>query len=202
MRYYTFLDERGIHVPLSLKSTIAHVLQTSGKELFGTDSMVLNESLIYQLATEEGYMDPLRAFEKRRLYANVALDFVVPLGTAALMDDQVVSAVRKTHKGQYGIVDIISSAAEEDMKYKSQVPYMRHRNWHSADEEQHMQQMRQALNSVGWEKVLVRFKGVAPNAHNKICALNKYGSVVDRLLGYHEGEFVMDHAADWFVHNK
>eukprot|EP01031_Cornospumella_fuschlensis_P029535 gene29535-35649_t len=202
VRYYTFLDERGIHVPLILKTITANVLQASGKELFGTDSMVLNESLIYQLALQESYLEPLRAFRRRRLYANVDLDFVVPLGTAALMDDGRVSSIRRMYSGKYGIVDTISDAFEEDMKYGSIGGGGRRRSWHGAAEERHMSAMRRSLNSVGWEKVLVHFPGTLPNAHNKICALNKYGSVVDKLLGYPEGEFVMDHAAAWFAEHR
>jgi hypothetical protein len=61
------------------------------------------------------------------------------------------------------------------------------------------ERMEEALDAVGWEKVLVHFNSPLPLSHNKICALNKYPSWLNGLLGFEEGQFVMDQAADWLL---
>ena len=57
--------------------------------------------------------------------------------------------------------------------------------------------MADALDRCGWEKVLVHFDCVLPVAHNKIAAMTKFSDLIYNIMGYREGTFVMDHAADW-----
>ena len=57
--------------------------------------------------------------------------------------------------------------------------------------------MRESLHSVGWERVIVHFPGTIPLAHNKIAALSKFTSAVDKWLGFPEGRYLMDSAVAW-----
>jgi hypothetical protein len=64
--------------------------------------------------------------------------------------------------------------------------------------------MRKKLDLCGWEKMIVNFNGffntLLPLAHNKICALTKYPTwFYNGFLGFNEGKFVMDDAAEWLT---
>ena len=57
--------------------------------------------------------------------------------------------------------------------------------------------MRDKLDCLGWEKVIVYFPGNLPLAHNRIAALRKFPTFISRMLGFDQGNFVMDHAAEF-----
>jgi hypothetical protein len=201
VRYHTFLEEYGFYAPFFLKNAVSRLMLQSGQQLFGTDALVFNESLIYQLSTDPVYLEPLGAFRHRRMYANVDLDFVVPLGTAAAVDEDIVSAVRQRHAQQQGIVAVLRSSEDENAYRSSMVGAEKKRRL-VEPEEGHLQAMISGLNSVSWDKLLVRFPGRFPNAHNKICAITKYSAFIDGLLGYPEGRYVMDDATAWFTQHQ
>jgi hypothetical protein len=45
----------------------------------------------------------------------------------------------------------------------------------------------------------VNFRDVLPLSHNKICALTKYPKWLNSFLGFEEGQFVMNDAANWIL---
>jgi hypothetical protein len=194
------LEEYGLHAPFAAKAFTSRLLLHSGKQLFGTDAMVFNESLLYQLATHPTYIHPLEAFKRRRVYANLDKDFLVPLGTAAMLSDHSVQALRKQFKDHHGIVTILPSNYSDILDSSSHLEYsIVRREWLRIEEEQDLHNMRVSLNNLGWERVIVHFPGKLPTAHNKICAMTKHGALIDQLLGYTEGREIMDEAVQWFL---
>jgi len=254
VRDYTFLDEYGLHVPAFLKTMVSKVLGKTGEELLGTEiissaslppfvgsdgklngdsssstsSGNVDEarlSLLYRMATKPEFLNPLRAFEQRRLFANLNLDFMVPLGTAAFLSDEEVANYRSLYSSQES--GVVATVHTEQQPLPSPQSQSQSQIFHHSDSDKHQQQcsddadtkkgecnvttssiltkallkeaMRAGLDSCGWQKVIVNFSGFIPLAHNKIAALTKYTEALDRLLGFTEGRFVMDEAAEWLL---
>lgn len=184
MRDFLFVDDKGLWIPDVLKRVIASSMRQSGSDLFLTDASSYEETLVYAMATERAYLDPLALFTQRRLYANLENDFVVPLGTAGILNVTEVAALRAEHARESGIVSHITSdpfAFDHGSKAVGGSP---------------LDAMRSGLNSVGWGKKIVHFPGMFPSAHNKICALNRplYWPINHWFA---EGKFVMDDAVQW-----
>lgn len=219
--------------------------QETGKDLFADfDSAHSNQmlgdnsALLYRMATDDSYLKPLRAFQKRRLYANLNGDFVVPLGTAAFLEPQKVQELRSQFASSYGIVTTLTTDPQETnispqktqsidnaSKLSSATPTydcvrdspltsifntitqkkaVMEGNDMSAkreDERKAERAMSQSLDKIGWEKVLVHFRSPLPLSHNKICALTKYPGWLNSILGFDEGQFVMQQAADWLLND-
>ena len=187
MKEFTFLEDYGIPAPGVLKDMVASTMGTSGRELFGIDAVNKRDSLLYHMATDEEFIIPLKAFSKRRLLANLKQDFVVPLGTAAFLPTSAVDSYRRQFAHKEGIVLVIQPVGSGECSVNES---------HSVAP---LDEMRVALDSCGWEKVIVHFKGVIPLAHNQIAALTKFTHTIDRLLGFHEGRFLIDDVAAWLV---
>jgi hypothetical protein len=182
---HTFLDDHkffGRYDLRKMKFWISRVLLKTGRELFMVDHPEIEETLLFRMAADEKFLRPLKAFEKRRAYANLRQDFMVPLGTAAFMSEDLVNHFRSKFINRTGILDIIASNKNADSLLNSCC--------HS---------MINNLDSCGWDKVLVHFNDLVPLAHNKISALCKYGSMLDNWLGFTEGTFVIDDAVKWLV---
>lgn len=137
------------------------------------------------MATDDEFLRPLRSFQKRRLYANLNNDFVVPFGTSGIMPSSEILRLRKTHKRSYGIVVILPHNTAVDTTQSATDTNNR---------------MICELNRCGWEKVVVNFKTNTPSCHNKICALQRRPRwLFGKVLGYDDGKWVMSHAAEWLL---
>lgn len=200
MRNFTFFDEYGVKVPDALKDLVAQAMGQSGQDMLGDDPNQQPDTLLYRMATSHEYLAPLRAFQKRRLLANLDNDLMVPLGTAAFLPAEEVRQYRAQYAGVPGIVHTLvthpvspseeteSCATDQCAAPKSMLLPL--------------DEMRVSLDSLGWEKTIVNFKGVMgvfPMAHNQIAAVTKFTTEIDRLLGFHEGRFLMDNAAKWLL---
>eukprot|EP01040_Poterioochromonas_malhamensis_P004005 gene4005-4284_t len=201
VRRYTFFEDYHLPRPPNvLRTVVSSLFLQSGKDLFGTDKASFNQSLVYRLATDNSFLKPLQSFSRLRLYANVHLDFMVPLGTAAILPHKTVEEIRHKHRQHTGIVETLHpnnlhiSSSESMWDDKEQVCA-------NGDKEEEVayRHMISSLNRLPWEKVLVRFSGTLPNAHNKICAMTKFGKPIDQVLGYDEGQYVIDHAVEWIT---
>ena len=54
------------------------------------------------------------------------------------------------------------------------------------------------LNSVGWTKVIVHYKGILPTAHSKLAAIDRFPRYLhDELLNFKEGRGCMEAAGRW-----
>lgn len=198
VRDFNFLDDHGIPAPHFLKRIVGASMLSTGYDLFLSDATYedISNSLIYELALNESFLRPLRLFNERRLYANLANDLMVPLGTAAFLPHQQVAELRRTFRSKTnpGVVTIIPSvecaASYHDAEMTKHAPP----SVNSA-----LRRMADSLNACGWEKVIVYFPGALPLAHNKICALSKPPLFMSQMLGFSEGRPVMDHAAAWLA---
>ena len=157
------------------------------------DNSFVKETLLYNMATRDEYLIPLKSFTKRRLYANLLQDFVVPLGTAAILNNKMVSSLRLKYRGDSGFVSTLVSPANADNNI--------HKDEINHDEDDiHITTMIKSLDLCGWEKIVVNFKTIVPIAHNKLCALErKPDFLFQTLLGFSEGKFVMDNATDFIA---
>lgn len=220
MREFTFLEEYGLPTLDVLKRLVAEGMRATGKHLFITDGSACNDTLLFRMATEEQFLQPLRVFQRRRLLANLLRDFVVPLGTAAFLDTAAVQQLRDAYSAQHGIVTVLrtaagaapaadadayvkaSAAVEIDGSTSESIPdaaALNETRPHPAGAVECKELMRRGLDSVGWEKLIVHFKGNVPLAHNQIAALTKYSPLIDRLLGFNEGQGLISDTARWLT---
>lgn len=191
VRNWTFTDDHGYPAPDMIKRIAANVMMTTGKDIFGfKEDNSDEESLLFRMATESSFLAPLRSFSDRRLYGNLKRDLVVPLGTAAFINDDLVQELRKKHSAASGLIHVQTTPVhrEEDFYERTQLVNNQDRTTAMID----------CLDSLGWEKIVVNFPGCLPLAHNQICALNRHPKwLFGNLLGFAAGEFVMDNACSW-----
>lgn len=124
--HHTAIEEYNLYLPAaSVKSVAASFLRNSGKEIFSLDAKNPSESLYYTMATTPEFLDPIKAFKARRLYGNLNLDFVVPLGTAAFLPQSEVLRLRQLYRRTYGIVHRIPAGPQTNAPVRalsSEVP--------------------------------------------------------------------------------
>ena len=182
--HHNYLNEEfGLPIPALLKMVVSRTMGQTGTELFQLD----DGQLLFKMATEEKFLAPLRQFTERRMLANLKNDFVVPLGTASLLDNDQVAKLRVVHSQESGIVAVIKSEQSEAANQRQ-------------NDKTELQQMRLSLDSLGWEKQIVHFPGVLPIAHNKIAALRKDPLwFFVNVMGTFQGEHVMDNACEWLT---
>ena len=176
-------------VPQLLKALVAKSMLVTGEELFlfdsssGFNSASIDTAdthggvgtLLHLMATDREFLDPLRAFRKRRLFANLNADFVVPLGTAAFLSQELVALYRQQFASSYGIVTVIRS---------DELPSVHSRKDDLiASRDSLIGAMRAGLDSMQRDKVLVHFNNIIPIAHNKIAAITKFNQWMDSILG-------------------
>jgi hypothetical protein len=189
VRNWTFVDDFGLSAPDIVKRLVSRTMLSTGRDIFSIqeeyDGKEPKETLLSRMATEETFLSPLRSFSSRRLYANLQKDFVVPLGTAAFMDDFSVKKLREKHGRTSGIVSLLKTDKIENTSD-------RQINLSNTDK------MIGNLDGLGWEKVIVNFPGLLPIAHNKICALTREPKwLYENVLGFNAGKFVMEDASKW-----
>lgn len=205
VRNHTFVEDMfGIHVPGLdiIKNIVSRTMLSTGRTVFSFDGDGGAKTLLYQMATEEKFLLPLRSFASRRLYANLQKDFVVPLGTAAFLHSEAVDDLRGMHSRQAGIVSIIRTGTERDKRKTSVALSSAHGAACDIDETtSDIDHMIARLDSIGWEKVVVNFpRSILPLAHNKICALTRSPKwLYHKILGFDEGQFVMENATTWIL---
>ena len=203
-------------LPTAAKKTLASALGQSVKELFFADHPSdLRQTLLYRMAHEKAFLAPLRWFKGRRCYANLDLDFVVPLNTAGFLEASVVGKLRDEHiycqRGQHG-QQHGEAEEQEQARVVARIITEQHANITeplldsaTPDHEQRNEMyasMRNNLNSLAWEKVVVYFPTRTPLAlaHNKIAALRRTPKwLFEQLLGFEEGAFVMNEASEWLA---
>nr|ADD95717.1 unknown protein [uncultured organism MedDCM-OCT-S04-C12] len=204
---YMWAEDRIGTLPSILKTTISWISRTmwqSGLELFFEDSEALQECILVRMGCDEEFLEPLRWFRKRRLYANLDLDFVVNLHTAAFLDPESVHRLRSENIYS-GVKSTEAHVATQLFSEKaSDVPLCRSvgsapfRSLPLSERESIYATIRSRLDSLGWEKVIVYFPTSLPLAlaHNKIASLRRPWTFgLYSILGFDEGDPVMDEAA-------
>ena len=204
VRNHTYIEDQllGTKLPDAVRGPVvgfmAAALRKTGRQLLMHDDTDLRSCLMYSLATDDAYLSALSDFRERRVYANLYNDLVVPLGTAAFLDDAKCSLLRAKHAGEEGVVAILhvppraspsASAAEQGQG--------------QGQEDREALILPEAvmcdrLNSVGWTKVIVHYKGILPTAHSKLAAIDRFPRYLhDELLNFKEGRGCMEAAGRW-----
>ena len=187
MRGHTFLP-----IPRYLEKSIGWIIGDTGKELFASGE---GKSLVFDMCTTEEYLAPLRTFRYRRLYAAIQNDFMVPVTTAAFLEEHETDQLRTACKDLRGLVTVLDgqfNAAENDAVSITS-------SWLGIPEDKGSKnrEMRDALNALGWEKVLVNFGGMLPLAHLQICANERWPGWVTSPMGIELGHEIMDDSANY-----
>ena len=186
-------------LPRFMERMVGYIIGDTGLDLFLMDS---RKELIYDMNTAEEYLQPLRAFKYRRLYAAIVNDFMVPLRTAAFVGDEEAEDIRAAFsdlRGIVGVIDGVFSQSEEkdavsiSTDCSMSIPH---------DSKSKMVQMRESLNSLGWSKVFVNFGGFLPLAHLQICANERWPSWVTSPMGVDAGQEVMIDGARFLSQDK
>ncbi len=201
--HYTLLEENNFF-PLSSewRGWIGGLLHQTGKELVLHDHPEIEHALLYQMATNELYLTPLRRFHHKRIYANIVNDGVVPLGTGAILDDDEVDHYRQqiSSNTPQGVQFVLTHRLHHPDQYHFHSKYPL-RYTHTIQ----LTQMMQGLNSVGWEKHLVYFPPnllpfpLAPSAHNRVLAVTKCHEPIDGWLGFSQGQFLVNDMIQWII---
>lgn len=179
------------------------------------------EPLLLEMARPGGRHDTaLRAFRRRRLYANLRGDAMVPFGTAAIEGDGAWGAgcrdealadafarlrapVRfmdeRVASGEADGVAVIAETLrlDADAAAAAVQTALRQRTAFEAA-------MTTGLNSAGWSKVAVAFRSAGtwtPVAHNRLSSLRREGwrRVFERVEQTALGEPIMAHAAEYLA---
>mmetsp|Transcript_8450 Transcript_8450/g.11000 ORF Transcript_8450/g.11000 Transcript_8450/m.11000 type:complete len:480 (-) Transcript_8450:331-1770(-) len=186
----------------------------TGKDLFLRDSKT--DPLLLKMASTPEFLGPLLQFQRRRAYANVKGDFMVPFGTAAFAPtggsfDEIVLPSNPSQQRSLNLVPfkrrgnfapfgrrqkekiIWEYRTKRSFDYKRQVPEVgdigrKGRNLEVV--------MAENLDSCGWSKVGVDFGGLLPFSHNMICALSR-NQMTTKI--FKTGQPVMDHAAEYIL---
>jgi hypothetical protein len=206
VRSFTYFDDLGMPFPEVVNVGLAYTMGESGKELFLLDTDSSRKPLLYNMATNPEFLIPLKSFAKRRLLVNLQSDFLVTLGTGAFLSHCSVNKLRKEHNNTTGIVAIYISGSngsdDECAKVDATTPAPKSDNMlgdEAALFSRDIAFMRSSLNSCGWEKIIVNFNSRFPVAHDQIAALWKFTRSIDRFLGFHHGEYLMESQAQWIV---
>jgi hypothetical protein len=199
VRRFTWLP-----LPRPLHALAPALVGRTGAELFLRDGGGGEPPLLVRLACDDGFARPLGAFARRIAFANVAGDFMVPFGTAAIdarRDDWPGFADGPGVASGYGAP--ASAARRGPILFDVDVPPASSAAADAAAAWSHEERMAASLNELSWRKVGVRFDSTSgprlPLAHNKLAALRREGwrrALLERIEGTSEGAAVMEHAAD------
>jgi len=168
------------------------------------------EPLLVRMCAENSmHRAALRAFRRRRLYANLIGDFMVPFGTAAIENgcwgagiDDALHASTFLNRPDASFRDALVCSGKRDgvavIFDNKELPDTAREESSTFEEK-----MWRGLSSVPWSKVAVAFHGTTtfPFAHNKLPALRREGwrRGFEWIEQAQEGEGVMEHVAQYIL---
>jgi predicted esterase len=179
VRSHTFL-------PIGPAWTVAATaLGKTGVDLFLADANRTQgeQPLLVKMATDNHFLEPLRAFRSRRVYANLRGDLLVPCSTAAIgPHNESERAVEEQPFEGGGMLRTYEALGSDS-------------NLRSGTHDAHQHAMIKGLASLGWSKVVVDFgQPVTVLNHNRIAAMSR--NPVEGFL-YRRGRSVVEHVADF-----
>jgi len=192
VRSFSYLEEK-FYVPTFLseiiKSFVSRLFFATGRDIFSFDAEAREDTILYKMATQEKFVGSLAAFQTRRLLANLDNDFMVPLQTAAFISSTERDSLRKMSRNI------------KEPKIVAKITIPQHAKKKIGEQSSKAEDtMRESLDGLGWTKVIAYFPSTLPLAHNKICCLRKNPSFLyDDLLGFRQGQFVMEETADYLL---
>mmetsp|Transcript_20671 Transcript_20671/g.27229 ORF Transcript_20671/g.27229 Transcript_20671/m.27229 type:complete len:346 (+) Transcript_20671:53-1090(+) len=154
-------------------------------------SLLDETPLLLLMATEDKYLHPLKAFDYRRLYANLSKDMMVPLGTAAFQPDFANGREIQLQGSSKGSAVKAFKCTTSKVEGGNEASDVQKHFIKSEDK------MAYNLDNCGWEKIGIRFPGFIPDSHNRVCAWSRWK--IGAWL-YKSGRVVMDDAVAFF-HN-
>ena len=221
VRAFTFVP-----VPRWLQPAASLVIGRTADDLLLRDQSKL---LLEMSLPDTEFGAALGAFERRRCYANLRGDFMVPFGSAAMetkpwgwgVHDGDTSARAlaglRNHKGvalwerdvidgtRDGIGVILETKAGEQLRLPRR---RRQSEWIDDGKDGSIVEeeiMRTGLHAHAWSKVAVGFastSAASPLAHNRLVALQRAGwkqGISRWVERAHEGAFVVRHCAEYLV---
>mmetsp|Transcript_56761 Transcript_56761/g.130342 ORF Transcript_56761/g.130342 Transcript_56761/m.130342 type:complete len:374 (-) Transcript_56761:188-1309(-) len=181
----------------------------TANELLLRDGRDRQQPLLLQMSGGR-FARALSAFRRRRLYANLVGDFMVPFGTAAIEADAWGAGIGDERAAKQFIHRPCSVTVDTgilggrgsgvgmllDVAPSSSIATPQNGDLEGV--------MAVQLNSCGWTKVVCRFQGAStwmPMAHNKLAALRREGwrRVFEWIEQAHEGAPVMQHLANFII---
>lgn len=180
-------------IPKFIQKMMAWQFGQSGTELFFFDS---ENPLIMQMCLNEEYLTPLASFKRRILYAALVGDFMVLLETGAILESDEVSELRSAYAQESGIVATIDRTLENVGRVVEEEKQGAEKKLSVDPDNPPFSQMKKALNSLGWLKIIVNFRFLLPMAHLAIVANERWSEGFRALMGLDDGQCVMDDAAE------
>jgi hypothetical protein len=214
--------------PSAIRRLGGSLMGTTMKQLLLLDTDNTSPLLQQMADPSKGFVEALGAFRTRCAYANATNDFLVAYETASLDPDAGETLRNRKSSGKFykpnnngwgdtsvdgkssiggwagsvggfagaaRIVDERRVPAESSERFQKALKASS-----STGDSQRVQRVIAAgLRTLEWHHVDVEFPGVAPLAHNKICALQR--DPVMRWL-FSEGEFVVEHQAEFLTRSE
>ena len=207
VRRYTYLP-----LPPALHSLGGLVAGRTASDLLlrRTDADPHRPLLVEMADPDSRYGVALRSFQRRRLYANLRGDFMVPFGTAAIEtggwaagvgDGRLVARFAARRDVVFRDVEVCGGRADGIGVVCEQ---RQERAEEGAEGAEWEEEMRAGLSAVAWDKVGVSFRAagtLTPLAHNKLPALRREGwrRAFEWVEQAQEGVPVMEDAARFVV---
>lgn len=183
------------------------------------DDLLLRTPLLETMSCpQSSHYRALGAFQRRRAYANLKGDFMVPFGTAAFETAAASAATwtfgfRDSHLAHnfarapgVRFVDesVLSGSRDGIAVVKEDSPAGLDVRLSQVVAETREGRMAASINALGWSKVGVIFRSagrLSPLAHNRLPALRRDGwrRGIDALEQVHQGRPVMLHAAQYLL---
>ena len=204
VRHFTYLESevlgKALHSSIRdpLVDLMSTALRKTGKELLLRDAPNMKDSFMFKLATEREALDAMRAFKERRLFANLRNDLVVPLATAAFVKDDICKALRERHSNEEDVVAVLVARRRPPLDSSVGGGGREVQDEDTAC----LEEMRSALNALGWTKCIAHYPSVFPTAHSKIAAITRNPTFLHAsVLDFQRGRQTMQAAALWLSGN-
>ena len=216
VRRHTFLP-----LPPQLLGLDRVVAGRTAEDLLLRDAETASASLVAEMAScDSRFGAALAAFARRRLYANLQGDFMVPFGTASIEPGwgagvadswrmrnilervgptSLVQSDERVLAGEADGIGVVWARGESDDGTRPEMAQPR-----GVDGDEIEVEMCRQLNQLEWSKVGVSFSGISsllPLGHNKLAALKRTGwrKVFEKIEGAPDGEPIMRHAAEFIL---
>eukprot|EP00040_Diaphanoeca_grandis_P040036 m.261022 g.261022 ORF g.261022 m.261022 type:complete len:371 (+) comp41136_c0_seq1:105-1217(+) len=136
-----------------VQKSMPYLSEKTGKELLLEDKRMI----VHEIATSREYLEPLRQFNRRILYANAYNDSLVPFGTASI-EGSNPHEQRQEHPVPLSMrFPSIIGEAESEL----QLSRVTRGAFEGDEKQEQLLEMLSSLNTLSWTKYHLKIKGVA-----------------------------------------
>ena len=151
-----------VTLPRRAEIGLASAMGTTGKDLFRINS------ILYDMATSEQFVNPLSLFRKRVCYANAyGTDFPVPASTAAFLSECSTYPHRVSDDDDPNDDSLVQIAtlftAPLNRSDENTLLHIQNKEEASASLDKELARMSISLDSLGWKKVFVDMRKEVPH---------------------------------------